>query len=137
MEIAGSLRLEASTENRTWNLDRAALSHFKSRDLNFIFFHEIRKLQRFLSLLCFGKVKSEAGTQPASHNRCKKNSDFVWSNMVTWCSKIKQEVESTDTETVTLLVKFQKKVGTCVSIGEKIFCPQTVSRILHTSLCIL
>lgn len=127
MEIAGSLRSEASTENRTWNLD------FKSRDLNFIVFHEIRKLQRFHSLLCFGQVKSEAGTQPASHNRRKKNSDFDWSNMVTWCRKIKQEVGSTDTETVKLLLW----LGACVSIGEKIFCPQTVSRILHTSLCIL
>lgn len=58
----------------------------------------------FLSLLCFGKVKSEAGSQPALHNGCKKNSDFDWSNMVTWCSKIKQDVESTGTETVKLLL---------------------------------
>lgn len=75
----------------------------------------MKKLQRFHSLLCFGEVKSEAGTQPASHNRCKKNSDFDWSNMVTWCSKIKQEVGSADTETVKLLLW----LGTCVSIGEK------------------
>lgn len=75
----------------------------------------MKKLQRFHSWLCFGEVKSEAGTQPASNNRCKKNSDFDWSNMVTWCSKIKQEVGSADTETVKLLLW----LGTCVSIGEK------------------